>query len=60
MGEAVNIESIETHGGFYCVNFKFIDTGKEYESMIKKEALFALLCVAEKNQTELEKTWVNG
>ena len=55
MGEEINIEKIEVmhndDGYFYQVDFRFKESGKWERSFIKKEALFALLCVAEKEFT---------
>jgi len=52
MGEEINIEKIEVmkndDGYFYQIDFRFEESGKMERSFIRKDALFALLCVAEK------------
>jgi len=52
MGEEINIERIEVmhndDGHFYQIDFRFNESGKNERSFIRKDALFALLCVAEK------------
>jgi len=52
MGEEINIEVIKVmhndDGYFYQIDFRFEESNKSERSFIRKDALFALLCVAEK------------
>ena len=49
MGEEINIERIEVVGDEYQIEFKFVDRNVTEIGFIRKDALFALLCVAEGN-----------
>jgi len=49
MGEKLEIEHIECYQDSYQIDIRFIESGKSERVFIRKDALFALLCVAEKN-----------
>ena len=52
MGEEINIEKIEVYGNKYQIDIRYEDSGKGERIFIRKEALFALLTVAEKEASE--------
>jgi len=52
MGEEINIERIEVYKNSYHINIRYEEQRKMEKIFIKKEALFALLCVAEKEDRE--------
>lgn len=49
MGEDINIERIECVRDLYQIDIRYEESGKMERLFISKHALFALLCVAEKN-----------
>lgn len=48
MGEEINVEKIECVREFYQVDFKYKESGKGARVFVRKDALLALLAVAEK------------
>lgn len=52
MGEEINVERIECYGDLYQIDFRFEDSGKAERAFIRKDALFALITVAEKKAIE--------
>jgi hypothetical protein len=48
MGDEINIEKIEVCDDSYMVDLRDEETGQLIRAFIKKEALFALLYVAER------------
>ena len=48
MGEEINIEKIECVSDCYQIDFRFSESGKSERTFIRKDALFALITVAEK------------
>jgi hypothetical protein len=48
MGEEINIEKIEVYEDCYQIDIRYEESGKGERIFIRKDALFALLCVAEK------------
>jgi len=52
MGEEINIERIEVYKNSYQIDIRYEEQRKMERIFIKKEALFALLCVAEKEDRE--------
>jgi len=55
MNEEINIERIECYNGNYQIDIRYEESKKGDRIFIKKEALFALLCVAEKDSDEYKK-----
>jgi hypothetical protein len=54
MGDEINIEKIEVCDDSYMVDLRNEETGQLIRAFIRKEALFALLCVAEK-EAQIER-----
>ena len=52
MGKEINIERIECCRDSYQVDIRYEETGKMERIFIRKEALFALITVAEKNHND--------
>jgi hypothetical protein len=50
MGEEINLERIECFGDCYQLNFRYEESGKFERCFIRKDVLFALMTVAEKEQ----------
>ena len=54
MGEEINIEKIECVRDAYQVDIRHMESGIGERIFIRKDALFALITVAEKNATKSE------
>jgi len=52
MGEEVTLEKIECLGYDYQIDIRYSDSGRRDRIFVRKEALFALLTVAEKENRE--------
>ena len=52
MGEEIIIEKIECSNDCYQIDFKFTKSGRLKRAFIRKDALFALLTVAENHSAE--------
>lgn len=52
MGEEINIIKIECYQDCYQVDFRFEESGKGERAFVRKDALFALITVAEKEAIE--------
>lgn len=48
MSKEINIDKIEVYKDCYQINIRYEESGKGERLFIRKDALFALLCVAEK------------
>jgi hypothetical protein len=55
VGEEWNIEKIEVYKDFYQIDIREEDARKSIRSFIRKDALFALICVAEKEHIDEEE-----
>ena len=53
MGEEITIEKIECYKDCYQIDFLINETGKTERAFIRKDALFALITVAEKHAIEV-------
>jgi len=54
VGEEWNIEKIEVYKDFYQIDIREEGARKSIRSFIRKDALFALICVAEKEHIDKE------
>jgi putative component of toxin-antitoxin plasmid stabilization module len=52
MGEEIILEKIEVVRDAYQLDFRFEESGKGERCFISKQALFAMICVAEKEESE--------
>ena len=52
MGEEINIEKIECYQDCYQIDFRFEESNKSERCFIRKDALMALITVAEKEAIE--------
>jgi len=52
MGEEINIERIECYCDCYQIDFRFEESKKSERCFIRKDALMALIAVAEKETIE--------
>ncbi len=48
MGEEINIEKIECYRDCYQIDFRFEESNKSERCFVRKDALMAMLAVAEK------------
>ena len=53
MGEEITITRIEVFKDCYQIDMRFEESKKAERTFIRKDALFALICVAEKNANHL-------
>jgi hypothetical protein len=49
MGEEINICAIECYHDTYQIDFRFEESRKSERCFIRKDSLFAMLCVAEED-----------
>jgi len=52
MGKEINIEKIKCYGDCYQIDLKFEESSRFERCFIRKDALMALIAVAEKNTIE--------
>ncbi len=57
MGEKINIEKIEVYKDTYQVDLRYKESGKSEKVSIRKDALFALITVAEEEATLTSCEW---
>ena len=53
MGKEINIEKIEVYKDTYQIDIRYEESGKGERLFIRKDALFALITVAEKEAIEV-------
>ena len=54
MGEEIQVERIECHRDAYQIDIRYTETGKGARLFVRKDAMLAMLAVAEKEAIECQ------